>query len=201
MTRLTKVMRETITSHIIEKTRPAHEVALRAREAALAVRLLRHRYGTDVFERCRALPEGWLTVHKQIVLDYQVIFTLPRHKIATGRNCSMIYPSGELSLAEYTPLPYSACGVWPREVIGEELFEEIVALFHAKIDLEKDIGLLSQQIAATLGAFTTAERLATDWPEGYAELPAEMLAPVNAGLPAPRIADLNARIAKLREAA
>ena len=35
----------------------------------------------------------------------------------------------------------------------------------------------------------------------YAELPAELLAPVVNGLPAPRIADLNARIAALKEAA
>lgn len=204
MTKLTNAMRATIVKRITDKLRPAREAGLRAREHALALRLLRHRYGDDVFDRCRALPEGWLNVQKHLLFDYRLTQVLPRKRIVegTGRNrCDRVYPSGNVQLNEYAPLPNSTGSGWTREAVGEALFEEIVALFHAKIELIDDVMLLQQQIRATLASFTTVEKLAERWPEGYAELPAEMLAPIADGLPAPRIADLNERIAKFREAA
>lgn len=204
MTKLTNAMRAAITDRIVVKVRLPREVKLRAREQSLAVRLIRHRYGDDVFDRCRALPEGWLSVQKHVSLNYNVVRMLPQRRkiVETNRNRSeVIFPSGDLELTEYVPLPNSNRQHWDREVIGEKLFEEIVELFQAKVDLEIEIDNLQQQITATLSAFTTVERLAADWPEGYAELPAEMTAPKAEGLPAPRIADLNERIAALREAA
>ena len=203
-TRLTKEMRAAIVRRIVDKTKPAQEAKLRGWEHALAVRLIRHRYGDDVFERCRALPEGWLEVHKTVSFDYKLRQVLPQRRRVEwmGRfRSEVVYPSGHVDLSEYAPLPNSIGKDWTRECIGEALFEEVVSLFDAKIDLQKDIELLRQQVAAVLASFATVERLAADWPEGYAELPAEMLVPKTEGLPAPRIADLNERISKLREAA
>lgn len=203
--KLTKIMRATIIDRIIAKVRPPRELKLRAREQALALQLVRHRYGKDVFDRCRALPDGWLAVHKHVAFDYRVVQVLPRRRTIEGsgrRHWEVVYPKGHLELAEYAPLPNSVSSGWDRETIGEKLFEDLVGLFQGKVDLEVELSGLRQQIAGTLAAFTTVERLSVDWPEGYAELPAEMMAPkVPEGLPAPRIADVNERIAALREAA
>jgi hypothetical protein len=202
--KLTNAMRSTIADRIVAKVRPPREAKLRAREQALAIRLIRHRFGDDVFDRCRELPAGWLNVQKHVSFEYGLTQTLPRKRISVGvgrYRCERAIPDGYLTLAEYVPLPNSNGTGLSREAIGEALFEEIAALFQAKIDLEEDVALLRNQVTATLSAFTTVERLAADWPEGYAELPAEAMAPKVDGLPAPRIADLNARIAAVREAA
>jgi len=66
--------------------------------------------------------------------------------------------------------------------------------------LEQELDQLETQITATLAAYTTVEKLAVGWPEGYEELPQELLAETG-NLPALRIDDLNARIAAAKEAA
>lgn len=200
--KLNKQMRDAIVKRILEEVKPAREARLRSCEQALVIKLIRHRYGDDVFERCRALPEGWIGVHKAICLDYQLRNLLPRKQIVvgSGRNRSVDhYPRSTLYLAEYAPLPNSTGSGWTREAIGEKLYDELTDLFQAWVDALTDFELLEQQLRATLSSFTTVGRLAADWPEGYVKLPAELTAPE--GLPAPRIADLNERIAAVKRAA
>ncbi len=202
--KFTSRMRVTITDRVVASTRAPREAALNRREQALAVRLLRHRYGNDVFERCRALPEGWLHHQKQLSLEYALAQTLPRTSIETNgyrrRYGASLYPSGYLLLADHAPLPTSASGGWDRAAIGS-LYDDLHALFAARVELEKDLRALRAQVDGVLAAFTTVERLAEGWPEGYAHLPAEMTASPAANLPAVRIADLNARIEVLKEVA
>ena len=81
MTILTKTVRTVITDRIIEAAKAPREAALRHAEQALVTRLLRVRYGDDVFDRCRALPEGWLHVVKTITLYHDVYNKLPRHRV------------------------------------------------------------------------------------------------------------------------
>jgi hypothetical protein len=202
--KLTNQMRTTIVDRIIASARAPREAALNHREAALAIMLLRHRYGDDVFERCRALPEGWLHHQKQISLEYGLVQTLPRTSVETGggRHRSFnTYPRGYLSLTDHAPLPQSASGGWDRKAVGDRLYNELHILFGNRIALEDDLKALRTQISGILAAFTTVKCLADGWPEGYAHLPAEMTAPLTANLPAVRIADLNARIEALKEVA
>lgn len=197
--KLTKHMRDAITKRIVELVRTPREVALRAQEQALAIRLLRQRYDDDVFDRCRALPAGWLQHYKRLSLAYSLREKLPKIRITHGNHVG-VYPEGCLNLAEYAPLPNSAAGGWDRAAVGA-LFDELHALFEARIELHRQLEVLEQQTRAVLASFSTVEKLNDGWPEGYAHLPAELMMPATADLPAPRIADLNARIAALREAA
>lgn len=185
MTRLLMSHREKIAKRVVDAVRAPRESKLRECERALAVKLVRWRYGDDVFDRVRALPEGWLPFVKTISIGYSLRMELP----AASNRC--------VELDTAVPLPESARYEWKD--LGP-LHGEVHDLFADRVALDKDLNLLRQQTLAVLSAFTTVERLAADWPEGYAMLPAEQLAPPN-GLPAPRIADLNARIAALKEAA
>ena len=62
MTKLTIKMRETIVNKIVEAGRIGREAWLERREHALALRCVKARFGDDVFERCRALPPGWINL-------------------------------------------------------------------------------------------------------------------------------------------
>ena len=66
--------------------------------------------------------------------------------------------------------------------------------------LAKERQQLSLEVRGTLAAFTTVEKLAQEWPEGYAHFPHESLV-AGGPVPALRIEDLNARLAAAREAA
>lgn len=204
MTKMTRTMRDAITTRILDRIRLPREVALRRRENALATRLVSSRYGDDVFGRCHALPDGWLPLCKQIPLDSKLVESFPRHtrRVQSGRYpVDVRFPRGVLELAEYVPLPYSVRDCcWTADDIRGKLYDDLHAWYGDHAELHEQLENLYLQVVATLASFTTVEKLADGWPEGYAELPQEMLAPVG-GLPAPRIADLNARIAALREAA
>ena len=201
---MTNKMRLAVVNKLIEQVRGSSASAHRSREQAIAVRMLRRRYGDDVFERCRALPEGWLHSIKQLHLHQSVYSQLApceRQYVEYPRGESSLRPPYVVSLAEYAPLPMSASSGWDAGTVGLGLLSELIDWCSTRADLEIQIANLRTQTEAVLAAFTTVERLCSDWPEGYALLPAEMLAPVNAGVPAPRIEDLNARIAALRSAA
>lgn len=186
MSKLLKSHRQEIVKRIVADVRAPREARLRERERHLAVKLVRWRYGDDVFDKARALPEGWLPNVKYITLNYRL-----RTKLTSGS------APWRLELDTAVPLPWSASHEWTD--FGK-IHDEVYAWYQDWTNLEEELRLLRQQTEAVLSTFTTVERLAADWPEGYAMLPAEQLAPSN-GLPAPRISDLNARIAALKEAA
>jgi hypothetical protein len=167
---------------------------MRARENALALRMLRFRFGEDVFERCRELPGGWLELHKHIVISHRVRQSMPH------RHTSFIREKVSISLAEFAVLPNSARTDWDREMF-EPLFEEVCAVFASYYTLEDEVRLVGQQARSLLTSIHTVEKLCDAWPEGFAFLPQEELAAPNFPVPAPRIMDINARIAALREVA
>ena len=192
--RLTNYMRDRARHYLIEKLKGPIEAGLATREGALATRMLQHRYGRDVFERARALPEGWLYPVRSLRLEADVYETFPRVEVGPQRVFCQV------SLADYAPLPYSAHAGWSREVLGPTLCAALHDLAVTWAERHTELVALDRQVRATLASFYTVEALAEGWPEGYAELPQELLAQ-SGGLPAPRIADLNARIAAARQVA
>lgn len=205
VTRLTNQMRSQVKRRVLESVRTPREVALRAQEHALALRFLRARYGEDVFERCRALPEGWLQLHKKLTLGHDVTDPLPRFTrveryVRSNRYYAsrIVLPPSVLELAEYAPLPNSVAEIWTREhVTGREL-DDLSDWFTKHVALEEELERLETEIRAALAAFPTVEKLAKGWPEGHAHL--ELAEPIS-GLPAPRIEDLNEHIAAAVRAA
>jgi hypothetical protein len=201
MMKLTNAMRTKIIDKILERIIRPHDIAFRRRENALALRLLKSRFGADVFDRCRALPEGWLPLQKHLCLDSMLISAFPRWSgTVVCWHLSRRRFNGNVELAEYAALPACVKDGWDAETVRGKNLNDLHALFADHAELEEQLYQLHTQLTATLAAYTTVENLSKSWPEGYAELPAEMLAQTG-GLPAPRIADLNARIAALREAA
>ncbi len=137
MTKLNKTLRETIVKRVVENVAKAREPALRHREQALAIKLIRARFGKDVFERCRELPEGWLSVHKTIDLKYEVRQALPKFNRITGEgrfSYAHQEPPGKLDLADYAPLPHAMRDEWDREMIGKH-YDAVYALFEDRVEL------------------------------------------------------------------
>lgn len=181
MTRLTKHHCATIVARVLETTFRDRKLRLRQRENALAVRLLRHAYGADVFERMAALPVGWLGTTKSLYFDGGMLRQLNR-----------------IRFLEYTTVPHEVqCGRNLDPPPG--WIADLVDMCSDDADIATEETQLSNQIRAVLASFTTVEKLSDGWPEGYAHLPAETMAPTQ--LPSLRIDDLNARIAAAREAA
>lgn len=199
MSKLLKFHRTAIVNKIVESVSVPRESRLQAQESALALRMLRQRYGADVFERCRSLPEGWLLPLKGLNLDYELARVLPKSDAPSNGRYRFYGTLNVINLADYAPLPASAKYGWTLEVLGN-LYDDVVAYAQARADLHEDLSLLVKQTTALLASFTTVEKLAAEWPEGYSYFPHTDLSQ-GAGLPAPRVADLNERIVKLREAA
>lgn len=206
MTKLVNSMRNAVVKRLVERTRAPRDAKFRNREHALAVRMLRARYGDDVFERCRALPDGWLRVHKHLRFPSDVSRRLTpcRVEYCYDRRAALpmrvIRSLGQVELDEYAPLPASVADTWEVEQLAPHL-DDIESLCRDRRAHEDELAMVETQARALLAAYTTVELLSKEWPEGYALLPAEMLMPPPTGVPAPRIADLNARIEALREAA
>jgi hypothetical protein len=198
MTKLLKSHRTVIVDRLLAPGRTAREAVLKRRENALALRATKARFGDDVFARCRALPEGWVDVHKRIQI-YGCDTTLPRY-VVNDHRYSYTKPDKHIELAEAVPLPNAFMRSWSKNDFGR-FWPEVVDLFQARCDLHTELTSLAQQLAGTLAGFTTVERLAEDWPEAYRALPQELLAPAAVHLPAAKLDDLNARLAALREAA
>lgn len=200
MTKLLKAHRVAIVAKVVSSVREPREAALDRHEHALAIRMVKHRYGDDVFERCRALPEGWLPSVKILSLSHDLVQSFPRYRHESGRYASL-RPAGSVRLSDYAPLPASAERVaWGVEHVSAVDGASLHDLFADRVRLEEDLAQLERQVVATLASFSTVEALAEGWPEGYKHFPHEALASAG-GLPAPRIEDLDARIAVLREAA
>jgi Nucleotide modification associated domain 5 len=209
MTKLTNQMRTALVEHALVAGRLAGEAELVRRERALALRLTRHRYGDDVFDRCRALPEGWVDAHRTISFDHwagdnklgfpvRVVYA----KGPYGRREHYRVPRGHrLELDTAVPLPNSFAQAWTRAEVGS-LYDEVYAYFEAVVARHDEEEALRASLKAAAAAFTTVEKLADMWPEGYAHLPVELLAATaNHSLPAPRLDDLNARLAAFRREA
>jgi hypothetical protein len=198
--KLTNSMRKAIIDRIIDEVRRPREAKLKKREHALALRLTLKRYGRDVFDRCRALPEGWLGVHKAITFDYELRQTnFPRRFVVEGKY-SRRWPSNYMiELSEAAALPNSFAQSWNRNEMGP-LYDDVYGHFEDIVVLAEELENLAIQTRAVLASFTTVEKLAEGWAEGYAHLPQELLADTG-GVPAPRIEDLNKRIAALQKAA
>jgi hypothetical protein len=176
MTRLTKMMRDAITKKIVDTTFNVRKDARAATEDALARRVIKSVCGDDVFERIKEIPNGWLP---------------------TARD---VYTEGGISLrlSESIQLPalisYRGSVRIPDEALRQEAREHSMS---AQDEYENE-KLLRNQIKAVLASFTTVEKLAVGWPEGYEQLSQELLQEPTPGLPAPRITDLNQRIEDLR---
>lgn len=188
--RLTKRMQADVADRVVSDVRRPREAALLRQENSLAIRLMKRRYGDDVFDRCRTLPAGWLPVRKQLSVSLG-------SRAPDGARNSHRY----VHLSDYVAAPDSSKDGW-GEFLDQhpDLYDEVYAWFAAHAELGVQLTNLRYQVRATLASYTTVEKLAEGWPEGYALLPQETLAETS-GVPAPRIADLNARIASLREAA
>lgn len=204
--KLTKQLRAATVRRLVDHAAAPGDLALRRREHALAIRIMRGRYGDDVFERCRALPDGWLQSGKQFALAYELRYSLPSVRVEEARGegrrgtYAHAWPLGYFSLAEYAPVPWSALQPWGREEVGGPL-PELHDLFAAAVEHRRALEDLRTRSAALLDGFVTVEALAADWPAAYAHLPQEMLRPAQPNLPAPLVADLDAAVAALRAAA
>jgi hypothetical protein len=199
MTRLKVETRRIIASRVVSSVRAPREASFERAERALALRLTIARYGKDVFDRCRALPDGWLMWHQEILLDYQVRIQMPRPRMVyIRRNEYDEFSRSDvhLKLTDAAPLPNSFQVPWVLSDLCD-LCDEVYERYALRADLMEELRLLRTQVTATLSAFSTVESLAAEWPEGYAFFPHEVLAESGA-LPAPRLSDLNERIEKLR---
>lgn len=182
MTRLTNQQRDQIRAGIVDETFRSRSLRLRQREHALAVRMLRERYGDDLFERIAKLPNGWLPTTNRVRFEG-----------------SPLGPS-HLMLMEYAPLPAETSWSGTRLTPSDALIAESDALVLAREQMHDEREQLNSVIRSALASMTTVEQLADRWPEGYRHLPTSTHA-VASGLPALRIEDVNARIAAAKEAA
>jgi hypothetical protein len=182
MTKLLKSHREAITTRLLAATFAERELRLKQQEHALGLRLIEAMYGKEVLRRMAMLPDGWLPLYHKI-------------QFSTGKGTSR-YISNYVTLSDPVRLPARHDHYQEAPV---DWLAKWTEFDEARIALRKEREQLKTQIAGTLKAFTTVERLAEGWPEGYAHFPHHELAPV--ALPALRIEDLNARLAAAREAA
>ena len=207
MTKLTNQMRKAIVDKLITPGRMAREKALKDQEHSLALRATRQRYGDDVFDRCRELPEGWLNVHQRISLFGQ---SLPKKYFMVKSTQSYRHPhqitvplhGHYLDLLNPAPLPNSFQHGWKEFHFGAKLWNEVYSYFNAIIELYESIEELKIKLTGGLSGYTTVERLCEEWPEAYAHLPQELLAPQpKYPLPVVPIADLNEMVEKFRRVA
>lgn len=199
--KLTNTHRNAIIEKVLIAGRMARTPALERQEDSLALRATKRRFGDDVFERCRALPEGWLNTHKIISIAYKAAQDLPNayEEVSVYRGRTKLQPvwfSRTLSLSNAAVLPNIFAGDWNQDAFGSILWSDVYDYFAAGVALHEEMKQLRIEIRGVLAGFTTVERLAEGWPEGYSHLPAELLAATGAAnLPAVRIEDLNARLA------
>lgn len=186
--KLNNAHRREVCKRIIDATFKERELRLRQREHALALRILRRELGKDALIRIAALPPGWLPLIETVRFECEVHRWRPHHL-----HHSIVW----LSLDASMPVPASVAhgGIAPSKPSIKEL-EEFCADERAMF-VERE--QLETQVKGTLAAFTTVERFAEDWPDGYVHFPHPELAPTT--LPAVRVIDLNRRLAAAREAA
>jgi Nucleotide modification associated domain 5 len=201
MTKLNTAIRRAIVRKVVDSVRLPREAAMDRTEHALALRATIARYGTDVFAVCQSLPEGWLNVAKEIRFLRYDNTPQPKYVPGRGRGTADAYsePKYHLSLSEAAVLPNSFKAPWTVADFGTS-YDEVYAFFEERARFYEELRALDLQVTATLASFKTVEDLAAGWPEGYVHFPHDMLAETGA-LPVPRLDDLNARIAALREAA
>lgn len=186
MTKLLKSHRTALTNHLLDATFRERELRLKQQEHALGLRLLHAWYTDDDLRQMNELPDGWLP--RVTRLHFTV------GKSDTGVYCRI---SDYVTLSEPVRLP--AMHDYYKEAPPTWL-AKWAALAERRRALNEECKQLATQVAGTLTGFTTVERLAKGWPEGYAHFPHEALA-VGGPVPALRIEDLNARLAAAREAA
>jgi hypothetical protein len=179
MTKLLKSHREALAKRLLDATFRERELRLKQQEHALGLALLRQMYNHEDLLRMAQLPDGWLPLTSHL-----------QFKSADGWRSQV-----NLSDSVRIPACYNYHFVAPGDWIDKwnDLRESQKAL-----DEERDH--LAAQVRGTLSGFTTVEKLAQGWPEGYAHFPHEALA-AGGPVPALRIEDLNARLAAAREAA
>ncbi len=179
MTKLLKTHREAITTRLLATTFAERELRLKQQEHALGLRLLRAQYSDRDLRLMASLPEGWLPLSSQLGVKAN---------------------NYQRTIALSDPVRLPATHPYVFNIDDAPAFrDEIEAHFAARQAMRTERNQLSCEIAGTLSAFITVEKLAEGWPEGYAHFPHGELAPV--ALPALRIEDLNARLAAAREAA
>lgn len=172
--------RDIILAGFLNEIKEPKEVSFRERENDIAIRMLRHRYGDDILERCHKLGPEWLRPVKNLPVD-RLLWDM-------GKNW--------LELIEYTPLPCSASNPWTREEIGP-LFDDIDKLVTDRHQFSEEFSQIREQIRSALRSYSSAKKLANEWPEAYAHFPKEES---SSNLPAIRISDLNVRIAAMKGA-
>jgi hypothetical protein len=181
MTKLLKSHRGAITDHLLSATFRERELRLRQREHALGLKLLRALYGDDALRRMAELPEGWLPLTSSVSFSHTSDGGYLHHT-SVGMSDPVRVPASH----SYPDAPPGWVLLWTK-------------LKDQRTELNAERLQIELEIRGTLAAFTTVEKLAEGWPEGYAHFPHPELAPTN--LPALRIEDLNARLAAAREAA
>lgn len=210
MTKLTNTHRAAIADKALDAGRLTREAALTRQEHSLTLRATKFRFGDDVFERCRALPEGWLGVHKMIQFNYNTVCNLlPCRQVVHPRTPSRrwsweqrVPANYKLDLSDVAVLPNAFAEPWQPSYFSGTLWDEVQEHFAGHIALFDEMELLRAQVKSTLLSFTTVERLAEDWPEGYAFLPPELVVPTTANLPAVlKLDDLNRRLAAFQQEA
>ncbi len=177
MTKLLKSHREAITTRLLVATFAERELRLKQQEHALGLRLLHHMYSSQELRQMAELPEGWLPLYSSLNF---------RH----GNYSAQVTLTDPVRLPANHGHRFETPDAWYQDYV--EMRTNRTAMFRERKQIE-------MEIAGTLSAFTTVEKLADSWPEGYAYFPHGELAPV--ALPALRIEDLNARLAAAREAA
>lgn len=214
MTKMTNAMREAIIKHSLVQGRQRRESQLKLQERALALRLTKQRYGDDVFQKCRSLPEGWLDNHRTISFsDYtqqnklnfpvKVIYDPTRTRWGQRVERTRVPYRHVIELDTAVPLPNSFNSTWTREHVSD-MYDEIYDHFAAWVALEDEEEQIRAQMKGALASFTTVEKLSAAWPAAYAHLPQEMLAgtgAMNRALPVPRLDDLNTRLEAFGKAA
>lgn len=202
-TKLNQAHKRAVVDGLLTSIRVPREEALSSAMHSLALRMTLKRFGADVFDRCRALPVGWLGVHRALYLKDSP--ELPRYTalVPASSGSRMSYsvqrPNTTLYLDEARPLPNSFEYGWNREAVGDALWDEVVDWFQAHVDLHEQIEQVRRESNGVLEQFRFVDDLATEWPEGYAFFPHEKVA--TGQLPVVRIADLNARVEAVRRAA
>lgn len=176
-TRFTKYLREVTGSAIVYDAFKQSKAKRKQTEHDLAVKAVEHFLGSDISERIKQIPEGWLPTTNYIYIRG--------------------FGATPLHFLEYRTLPN--CVVQSNvDITGNTALVEAVAAHIDGRDHHKNENLLRVQVDATLKSFYTVEKFAEGWPEGYKHFPHHLILTPTAGLPAPRIADLDQRISVIK---
>lgn len=144
--RLTKEIREAITSKILKHTFDARFADLSTEESAIAEAVYADLYPDTVLNQMKAMPSGFLPTYNELRIRFTNSYSY-------------------LKLGEYRLMADIHHGKWVTYDADHPLTERWFQFENAKKSLNNERDNLSSHIRAVLASITTIKKLIEIWPE------------------------------------